>query len=96
MAEVIWSDLAKEDLQDIYDYIFEDSESNAEKFILRLIERTYDLKNFNRMGRIVEEFENENIRELIEGNYRIIYRLEESSRIGIARIHHSSRLLKSL
>jgi len=46
-----------------------------------------------RAGKIVVEFENENIRELIEGNYRIIYFVSED-KIEIVRIHHGARLLK--
>ena len=43
------------------------------------------------LGRIVPELELENIRELIEGNYRIIYRKSEKQIIEILTIHHSAR-----
>jgi toxin ParE1/3/4 len=45
-------------------------------------------------GRVVPEFENELIRELIEGSYRIIYKINSITEIGIVRVHHSARLLK--
>jgi toxin ParE1/3/4 len=45
-------------------------------------------------GRVVPEFSNEMIRELIEGSYRIIYKIN-SDFIGIIRIHHSARQLKA-
>jgi plasmid stabilization system protein ParE len=48
------------------------------------------------MGRVVPEFSVEDIRELLEGNYRIIYRIETDDKIGIVRVHHSARLLKGL
>jgi toxin ParE1/3/4 len=45
-------------------------------------------------GRVVPEFNNKQLRELIEGNYRIVYRFESNELIEIARIHHSARHLK--
>jgi plasmid stabilization system protein ParE len=45
-------------------------------------------------GTIVPEFEDELIRELIEGSYRIIYRIRSREEIGIVRVHHSARLLR--
>ncbi len=44
-------------------------------------------------GRIVPEKEDPNIRELIEGNYRIFYRVTRNN-ITILRIHNSARNLK--
>ena len=37
------------------------------------------------------EINRENIRELIEGNYRIIYKILEENKIDILTIHHSAR-----
>jgi plasmid stabilization system protein ParE len=54
------------------------------------------LEQHPKIGRKVPEFNNELIRELIEGNYRIIYRVESEDQIGIARVHHAARLLKEL
>ena len=46
-------------------------------------------------GRIVKEIEKDSIRELIEGNYRIIYQKISQDNIRILTIHHSARKLKS-
>jgi toxin ParE1/3/4 len=54
------------------------------------------LEQHPKIGRKVPEFDNELIRELIEGNYRIIYRIESNDQVGIARVHHAARLLKEL
>ncbi|TAL62886.1 MAG: type II toxin-antitoxin system RelE/ParE family toxin [Bacteroidetes bacterium] len=43
---------------------------------------------------MVPEFESLNIRELIEGNYCIVYFLKSNKSVVILRIHHASRLLK--
>ena len=47
-----------------------------------------------RTGKIVPEINQENIRELIEGSYRIIYKIVENNQIDILTIHHSARDLK--
>jgi plasmid stabilization system protein ParE len=61
--------------------------------VTKLIDRVDQLENNPQSGRVVPEFGKEDIRELIVGNYRIIYRIQMDF-VGIARIHHSSRLLK--
>ena len=40
---------------------------------------------------IRKEIKNENFREIIEGNYRIIYKVISSERIDIITVHHSAR-----
>jgi toxin ParE1/3/4 len=96
MAQIIWSNLALEDLQAIHEYISLDSAGYAERLIDKIIANVDVLEHHTRIGRVVPEFNDENIRELIEGNYRIIYRIQPQDTIGIARIHHSARLLKGL
>jgi addiction module RelE/StbE family toxin len=96
MAKVTWSNLALEDLRAIHEFISQDSAKYAERLIDRIIERVDVLEKHPRIGRVVPEFNLENIRELLEGNYRIIYRIETEDKIGIARVHHSARLLKGL
>lgn len=93
MVKVIWTEFALDDLRSIHDYISQDSKVYADRFIERLISRIDQLESLPNSGRIVPEFQNESLRELIEGNYRIIYKLNSDS-IGIVRIHHSARQLK--
>ncbi|MEQ6168654.1 MULTISPECIES: type II toxin-antitoxin system RelE/ParE family toxin [unclassified Ekhidna] len=95
MAEVVWTIGAKSDLQQIYDYISDDSPLYAERFVMKLIDKVSILKEFPNAGRIVPEFENQQLRELIEGNYRIIYKIKPDF-IGVVRVHHSSQLLKNI
>ncbi|MBX2916065.1 MAG: type II toxin-antitoxin system RelE/ParE family toxin [Cyclobacteriaceae bacterium] len=95
MVKIIWTDFAIEDLRTIHEFISKDSKFYADRFISKLIDRVEQLEKFPRSGRIVPEFDNDSLRELIEGNYRIIYRLEQDF-VGIARIHHSARVLHEL
>jgi len=43
---------------------------------------------------MVPEIEDESIRELILGSYRIIYKIVSQERIDILTVHHSARMLK--
>ncbi len=94
MVEIVWTPFALEDLLSIYDYIALDSPHYASRFIDKLVDRVDILLDHSEAGRIVPEFENESIRELIEGSYRIIYKVRSIDEIAIIRVHHSARLLK--
>jgi plasmid stabilization system protein ParE len=59
-------------------------------FIERIIEAVERLETFPEMGRRVPEAEEENIREIIFQNYRIIYRLE-TEKVLILTILHAAR-----
>jgi toxin ParE1/3/4 len=90
MVKVVWTDLAISDLKSIHAYISRDSKFYADNFIMKIIQRIDQLETFPKSGRVVPEFGNENLRELIIKNYRIIYRIQKDF-IGVARIHHSAR-----
>ena len=47
-------------------------------------------------GKIVPEFGDKTIREIKEGNYRIIYQIRSSDKVDILRVHHSARLLTNI
>ena len=95
MVKVIWTDFAIEDLRSIHDYIAQDSKIYASRFVEKIILRIDQLETHPESGRIVPEFNIETIRELIEGNYRIVYKIN-TDHIGIVRIHHSASQLKSI
>jgi plasmid stabilization system protein ParE len=60
----------------------------------RLTRRSEQIATFARSGRMVPEYEAENIREVIEESYRIIYRIKPNQ-LDILAVIHSSRLLSS-
>ena len=93
MAEVIWTNRALTDLEDIGDYISKDSYKYALNTIQKLFNSVEILKTMPKSGRIVPEVNKENIRELIKGNYRVIYMLREDGKIDILTVHHSARIL---
>ena len=93
MVKVIWTDFAIEDLRLIHDYISKDSKRYADRFLEKLLERVDQLESFPKSGRVVPEFNIDSIRELIEGNYRIVYKIS-TTQIAILRVHHAARQLK--
>ena len=46
-------------------------------------------------GKMVPELQNEYIRQIIRGSYRIIYHVVDEYRIDILTVHRSSRLLSN-
>ena len=95
MVQINWTLLAKSDLKNIFDYIAFDSKYYAKKTILEIRDETQILKKFPQIGRVIPEIGNEHFREIIYGNYRIMYKLVSKERIDLLTIFHSSRNFKS-
>jgi len=96
MAEVRWTDFAIENLNHIGDYIERDSVKYAEIVVNNIFDSTKILEQYPNAGRMVPEFSKKHIRELIWGNYRIIYTIISENAIDILTIHHSARLLPDI
>ncbi|SDX17772.1 type II toxin-antitoxin system RelE/ParE family toxin [Thiocapsa roseopersicina] len=73
--KVLWTDQAFERLAEIEEYIARDDPATAERFIDRLIDRSQALADHPGLGRTLPELPGSDFRELVEGNYRIVYRL---------------------
>ena len=95
MVKIIWTDSAIQDLNDIGDYISKDSIRYAEVTVEKLFYSVDILIEFPLSGRIVPEFENETIRELIRGNYRIVYQFIDEERISILTVNNCARLISN-
>ena len=93
MVQINWTEKSLKDLRVINDYISLDSTFYAARFISKLIKRVDQLIEFPESGRMVPEKNKPEIRELIEGNYRIIYKIS-AAHIAIFRVHHAARQLK--
>ena len=92
MVEIEWSPLAENDLNEIIDYIAQDSLEYALSFYEQVREKVENLEKFPKIGRKVPEIDNPDIRELILRNFRIIYRIFRE-KVQIIRVIHGSRLL---
>ena len=94
MVKIVWAKSALNDLKNIFDYIARDSKFYAIRLVERIIVAVDQLENFPYSGRIVPERNDETIREIILGNYRIFYKVISQNKISILRIHHSARNIK--
>ena len=94
MVRLAWTEQSIDDLYNIYDYISKDSRNYAKIQIKRIRERAKILVSAPKSGRIVPEIGVNYIRELILGNYRIIYKIVSEEQITILTIHHSAKILK--
>lgn len=96
MVRLYWSELAKSDLFNIYQYIASDSSHYAKEHIRNLKSQTLILKQFPESGRIVPEFDDENIREIIFKNYRIVYLIKDSTTVVVITVFHGSRMMGTI
>ena len=93
MAKLVWTDQALDDLEAVALFIEKDSSHYAQLLVSKVFDSVAILTTFPESGRVVPEINNPRIREIILGNYRIIYRLGIDL-IEIITVYHSSRLLR--
>ncbi len=90
--KIILSPRVIQDLQEIVRYISFDNPIRAESFGRELIAKTRLLATFPELGRVVPEFAEAHIREIIHKSYRIVYRVRHAQRtIEVARFWHGAR-----
>jgi len=94
LAEVIWTVSAIRDLDEIASHIAIDSPPYASIFVARIVRATRNLGSFSRMGRVVPEFHDQFLRELIFQNYRIVYRVLDEG-VAILAVWHGAMDLSS-
>ena len=92
--KLIWSQLAIDDLDEIANFIAKDSEDYAKIFVRKIVDQVEHIPDFPQLGRMVPEIQDEQVRERMYQNYRLIYRIKNES-IEIVRIFHHGRQLNS-
>ena len=92
MAEVRWTPQAVGDLEAITDFIAQYSPHFASLFVLDVFAAVERLENFPQSGRVVPEKNDPQIREILLGKYRIIYRLRKDV-AELLTLHHGAKLL---
>jgi len=93
MVKVVWTEVSVEDLREIFDYISKNSFHYARITVDRIYKRADRISINPRIGRIIPEIDSDEVRELIIGNYRLIYYIVNDGRVDILRIYHSARSL---
>ena len=95
MAAIRWSLAAQDDLREIESFVARDSPTYAVRLTDRLLNAVEGLSQFPRLGRIVPEFQREDLRELIHRPFRLVYLLAGETAI-VLRVVHGARDLVSL
>jgi toxin ParE1/3/4 len=95
MVQIVWTNRARKDLKQISEYISQDSVKYAKSQLDRIFAKAQILTKLPLAGKVVEEIGDRTIREVIEGNYRIIYRISDSQKISMLAVHHGARSLRN-
>jgi toxin ParE1/3/4 len=90
--KVHWTQNAIEHLTNIYEYIALNSATYARQMVDRITRRSGQIGDQPLSGRMVPEYHAEDIREMIENPYRIIYRIKQD-RVDVLAVIHGARLL---
>ncbi len=95
--ELIWAPSARLDLRELAAYIAESRPVAAGRFVRQVFRVVQQLADFPESGRVVPEFDDPTIREVIRRPCRIVYRVKHQERIiEIARIWHGARGIPEL
>jgi toxin ParE1/3/4 len=86
-TRIVWTVQAKLDLKSIQRYIARDAPRDAPKYVKRLKAAVEILKDFPEMGGLLPESEETGHRELVHGNYRLIYRYTGTAVLVVAVVH---------
>ena len=89
---IAWSSLAVDRVSEIAGYIAQNNPGAAENWVETVFSKVEQLKSFPESGRIVPETDNPRIRELLYGNYRVIYRIEKNQ-FSILTVRHGKQIL---
>jgi addiction module RelE/StbE family toxin len=90
--KVKWTENAIENLTGIYEYIAINSKTYAKRTVDRITRRSEQIADHPGSGRKVPEYNAEDIREIIEKPYRLIYRIKQDQ-IDVLAVIHGTRML---
>jgi toxin ParE1/3/4 len=92
--KITWSPLAAEQVREIASYIALDKPSVAEQWIDKMFDSVEQLIDLPKSGRVVPELQINSIRELVQGNYRVIYKIQDNS-ISVLTVKSYRQQLRS-
>lgn len=90
--KVHWTTRSVTRLDSIQAYISRDNPAAALRLLQQLVRRSVQIAAFPSSGRRVADYAREDVRELIEGEYRIVYRIGVD-RIDVLTVMHVAQLL---
>jgi toxin ParE1/3/4 len=87
-----WSEAALADLRILVCYIARDDQEMAKRFGDLIVSKVDLLHSFPRAGRMVPEYREDRLRELIVSPYRIVYEIDDDLiTLSVLRIWHGAR-----
>jgi plasmid stabilization system protein ParE len=92
MTIVRWSDTSRADLRAIHAFIARDSRIYARQTVERIKKAVERLRRFPGSGTLVRERDRPDLREILVGNYRVIYWLNEGVAVILTVVHASRQL----
>ena len=90
---VLWSATASEQLEGIALHVARVSPVYADRLVDRIITRSEQLAEFPEIGRVSLRADDPNIREVVEGEYILLY-LVQLTRIDVLAVVHGRRDLR--
>lgn len=93
--KIRWSPRAASNFEEICNYIARDAEHYAAVFAKQINAMVKSIPQFPHAGRVVPEYGDENLREKIFENYRIVYRLKKDV-VEIVAICHGAQPLRNI
>ena len=90
--KIRWSPLAIARVSEIAEYVARDDPAAAARWVEAVFARVKQTHDFARSGRFVPEVPRRDLRELVFGNYRIIYRLD-ARYASILTVRHFRQIL---
>lgn len=94
MAQIIWTEPALVDLNEIAEYIALDKVGAARRLVNKVFESVGELEQFPKLGRNPPELENPTYREIIVGPCRIFYRVDQNDIVYILYAMRGERQLR--
>jgi addiction module RelE/StbE family toxin len=94
MMAILWSPKSLRDLDAIEGYVAQHNPVAAHRLVQKVIRRTDRLQHFPLSGGCIPEDEGRVYRQVLQGNYRVIYRYDESAKqVLVVTVIHAARLL---
>jgi plasmid stabilization system protein ParE len=87
VREVVWAESARDALDEVIEYIAQDSQSGAIEVLEEALRAGASLATFSARGRIVPELNDPAVRELLVYRYRLLYAVGDDRVLVVAFLH---------
>ncbi len=92
MAQLIWTEKAIQQIEEIGLFIEKDSPFQARRVVQLIIKETRKLREVSHFGKMIPEVQEEQYREIRVFSYRIFYKIINDNQIAVIGVVHGYRL----